>query len=317
MPAIPAGDKSGGRVAAPGLARARFRLRSAAMTVIEPGAIRAALRFVPAHARTVLAGAGLYGLVFTVQSLLTVYAAAGSSGAALGGVIVALAAFLAFAAALAGYGRAALGLPQAGPFGLAFDADGLRMVWVALLVAVLCFTVLGTALLVLAFMLAALAMIGAERIGMSEPPEGFINIFALFGPGEWIVAGVLIAGFAVFSIWLFARLSLAVPATLEAGRIRILQVWPLSAKRFVAITASAGALLVPGLALVAGFNALAGAAFGVYPASAQSMVAATGEVTGSLALFAALSFVHGALKMILLTAPLTALFCALYVRYRA
>ena len=194
---------------------------------------------------------------------------------------------------------------------------GLRMVWVALLVAVLCFTVLGTALLVLAFMLAALAMIGAERIGMSEPPEGFINIFALFGPGEWIVAGVLIAGFAVFSIWLFARLSLAVPATLEAGRIRILQVWPLSAKRFVAITASAGALLVPGLALVAGFNALAGAAFGVYPASAQSMVAATGEVTGSLALFAALSFVHGALKMILLTAPLTALFCALYVRYRA
>lgn len=286
------------------------------MRLIEPGALSAAIRFVPAHARTVLAGAGLYALVFTVQSVLTVYAAAGSSGAAIGGLAAVIAAFGAFAVALAAYGRAALGLPQTGRYGLTFGPDALRMVWVALLVAVLVFTVLGTALLVLAFMLAALAMIGADRSGITDPPEGFINIFALFGPGEWIVAGALIAGFAVFSIWLFARLSLAVPATLESARIRILNIWPVSSGRFVAITLSAGAILVPGLLMLAGFNAACDALFGVHPAAAQSMVDANGRVSGPVALFAVLSFVHGGLKMVLLAAPLTALFSSLYVKYR-
>lgn len=286
------------------------------MRLIEPGALRAAIRFVPTHARTVLAGAGLYALVFTVQSVLTVYAGAGSAGAAIGGLLAVILAFGAFAVALAAYGRAALGLPQGGRYGLAFGPDALRMVWVAFLVAVLCFTVLGTGLLVLSFMLAALAMIGAERSGMSDPPEGFINIFALFGTGEWIVAAALIAGFAVFSIWLFARLSLAVPATLDSARIRILSVWPASSGRFVAITLSAGAILVPGLLVLAGFNAVCEALFGVYPAAAQTMVDPNGRVGGPIALFALLSFVHGGLKMVLIAAPLTALFSNLYVKYR-
>lgn len=311
------GDKSAaGHDAATALARAAKRANSGAMRLIEPGALSAAIRFPLDHTVTVLAGAGLYALVFTVQSVLSVFAGAGSSGAAIGGLLAVIAAFGAFAVALSGYGRAALGLPRQGRYGMAFSGDALRMVWVALLVAVLCFTVLGTALLVLSFMLAALAMIGAERSGLTDPPEGFINIFALFGPGEWVVAGALIAGFAVFAIWLFARLSLAVPATLESARIRILSVWPASSGRFVAITLSAGAILVPGLALLAGFNAACEALFGVYPGAAQSMVDANGRVSGPVALFAVLSFLHGGLKMVLLAAPLTALFSELYTKYR-
>lgn len=310
------GDNLSGRDAAPGLAGAGKRANSHDMRLIEPSGLAAAIRFPLENPRLVLAGAGLYALVFAVQSVFTLYAAAGSSGAALGGLIAVIAAFGAFAVALAGWARAALGQARGRFAGLDLGGDELRLVWVALLVAVLCFTVLGTAMLVLAFMLAALAMIGAERAGLTDPPEGFINIFALFGAGEWAVAGVLIAGFAVFAIWLFARLSLSVPATIEAGRIAILSVWPVSSGRFTAITGSAAAVIVPAILLLAGFNAVSQALFGFNPAAAQSLVNANGDITGPAAGFAVLAFLYGAAKMILLGAPLTGLFAALYVKYR-
>ncbi len=301
--------------AAPGLAGRSNRAKSAPMRWIEPGALRAALQFPIANARMVLAGAGLYGVVFAVQSVLTLYLAAGSSAAGLGALIATLAAFGIFCVVLAGWGRVALGMQASTPLGFQAGGDELRLIWVAFLVVILSFTVLGTALVVLAFMLAALAMIGAERVGMSEPPEGFINIFSLFGPGEWAVALVLMGGFAIFSIWLFSRLSLGVPATLDGRRVRILSVWPLSTGRFVAITLSAAAVIFPALVMILMINSALGTLFGIAPASPQSLVNANGDVTGSPLGLAAISFVYGGLKMVLLGAPLTGLVCALYRIY--
>lgn len=315
--AIPAGDSFGGRDAAPGLAGAGKRANCLPMRILEPNGLAAALRFPLAHGRLVLAGAGLYGLVFTVQSLFTVYAAAGSSGAALAGLVSAMLAFGAFAVALAGWTRAALGLnPPPAWLGLSLGGDELRLVWVALLVAVLCLTILGTAGFVLLLLLIALTMVGAYNAGIEGQPEGFIDTFALFGPGEWFATIVGVSLYAVFSIWLFARLSLSIPATIDRGRIAILSVWPLSSGRFVAITTSAALIIVPALLLLAGFNALSDAVSGFNPAAAQSILNANDDVAGPVFGFALLAFVYGVLKMVLLAAPLTGLFAALYVKYR-
>jgi hypothetical protein len=285
------------------------------MRWIEPGALRAALQFPIANARMVLAGAGLYGVVFAVQSVLTLYLAAGSSAAGLGALIATLAAFGVFCVVLAGWGRVALGMQASTPLGFQAGGDELRLIWVAFLVVILSFTITGTAGLVLLSLFIALTMVGAARAGITAQPEQLIDTFALFGTGEWIVAGVGTVMFLVFNIWLFSRLSLGVPATLDGRRVRILSVWPLSTGRFVAITLSAAAVIFPGLVMILMINSALGTLFGIAPASPQSLVNANGDMTGSPLGLAAISFVYGGLKMVLLGAPLTGLVCALYRIY--
>ena len=246
-----------------------------------------------------------YAVLFAIQSALTAAAAGGwGPGAPLAFAAILLA-FAAFIPALSAWTRAALG--EAAGFG--WGEGETRLILVVLLVLALLFTVVGTALLMLAFMLGALAIIGAQRAGMTEPPEGFVNIFALFGAGEWIVAGLLIAAFAGFNIWLFARLALSVPATLARARVQVLAAWPLSAGRVVEMIILTLIAAAPGLAILAVLNVASEAVFGFLPASASSAAGA------SPAAFAAVSLVYGFAKMIALGAPLAALFARLFVIY--
>lgn len=287
------------------------------MALIDLSALRAAFRFPVQHARLVLLGAGLYAAVFFFQSYFT----AAATGAETPGYAAplaftfALAAFIAFIVALAAWLRADLGHALgSGLDAFRFSDDERRLLWGVVLVLILLFTVMGTALLMLAFMLGALAILGAQRSGLMEPPEGFINIFELFALGEWIVAIVLIAAFAGFNIWFFARLALAAPATIARSQVQVLAAWPLSDGRVSRIVLTTLAATLPGLAILVAFNMICAALFGVYPASSLSMTDAQGSVTVSDWSFAALSLPYGVLKMAVLAAPLTALFSALYRR---
>ncbi len=69
------------------------------MKLIDLRAVGAAYRFVLDNPTPVLAAAGLYGVVFSVQSLLTAYAHAYAPGAAPGMILFMIAAFGAFVVA--------------------------------------------------------------------------------------------------------------------------------------------------------------------------------------------------------------------------
>ena len=267
-----------------------------------------ALAFPLKRSGLVASASAPYAVLFAVQSGLTASAAGGwGPGAPLAFVTI-LIAFAAFIPALSAWTRAELGVPA----GYGWSKGETRLILVVLLVLALLFTVVGTALLMLAFMLGALAIIGAQRTGMTEAPEGFVNIFALFGTGEWIVAIVLIAAFAGFNIWLFARLALSVPATLARDQVQVLAAWPLSAGRVIQMIILTVIAAAPGLALLTAFNFASAAAFGFFPASSSSAVGPDGARALG---FAAVSFVYGLLKMAALGAPLAALFARLFQVY--
>ena len=285
------------------------------MKLLDTQALSAALRFPRRNPIVYAAGSLVYAVPFALQNLTQVYVAGGSGLAGWLTLILLLAAYTGFAAALAGWGRRALGLAGSGQYGLSLGEDELRLFWVALLVAILLFTVLGTALVVLIFMLAALAMIGASNMGMDEPPAGYVEIFSLFGTGEWIVAIALMAAFAVFGLWLITRLSIAIPATLEGGRIRILSVWPLTSGHFGEIAGTAAVIILPALIVLALFNSAIAALFGVVPADPASVLPPSGRIEVLPLGYTLWSFVYGLLQMGLLFAPLTVMVCSLYTRY--
>jgi len=246
------------------------------MTVLDMRALRAAFALPVRRPVTVLAAAAPAGLAFALAGL--------ASGWALW--IAAVAAVAALTGALAVYGRLALSPDQDVLRGL--GADMRRLAITLGLITILVLTVPGTALVALAFMLAALALINVDPD--AGAPEGFVNIFALFGTGEWIAAIVLIAVFAAFSLWFIARLAPALPATLAAGRVQVLTVWPLSSKRAPVIALTLAAAAAPGIVLVslaaqalAGWDAgLAGRALGAFVLASAAMVFSAAPVMAAL-----------------------------------
>lgn len=287
------------------------------MAFLDLSAISAAFGFAARRADLVVTGAGFYAVVFAVQSFFTAMAAGqGAPGfAAPLALLLALLAFVVFILVLAGWQRAALSLDDArGIKAFAFGADEKRLLWVVVLVLILLITVMGTAVLMLAFMLGALAIIGAQRTGMIEPPEGFVNIFSLFAPGEWIVAIILIAAFAGFNIWFFARLGFAAPATVARGRVQVLAAWPLSHGTVSRIVFTTLAASLPGLGVLALYNIACAALLGVFPASAVSLTNADGALQISPWAYGLMAAPYGVLKMAALGAPLSGLFSALYER---
>ncbi|MGJ3233341.1 MAG: hypothetical protein ACFE0P_16250 [Oceanicaulis sp.] len=281
------------------------------MTILDLRTLDAAFRFPLTHPRLVGAGALAYAAVFAMQSLATAHAAAGGGWGAPAAFASIVLAFVVFVAALAAWGRALL---HGDGVEAGFAADAARLLWVCVLVLILVFTVLGTAFLALAFMLAGLALINVDAA--APPPEGFVNIFELYGPGELAVALALGAVFALFSLWFFLRLALAYPATIDLGRVQVLTAWPLSGRRrageMILTLVLAGA---PGALILAGFNSLSAALIGAWPAAAQSAAGETGLAVNAGA-FLLSAFLYGAGKMALVGAPCATALCALYVKYR-
>ena len=293
------------------LAGAGFGAISARMTILDPRTLAAAFRFVSTHARLVGFGALAYAGVFAVQTLATAYAAAGAGWGAPAAFTAILAAFVVFVIVLAAWGRACLGR---GAPALKFGGDEARLLWVCVLVFVLVFTVIGTAFLAVAFMLAGLALINVDAA--AEPPEGFVNIFALYGAGEMAVALVIGAVFVLFSLWFFLRLALAYPATVDQERVQVLTAWPLSGRRRaleMILTLVLAAL--PGVLVLLALNFISDALIGAWPGAAQSAAGEAG-LTASPVAFAIAALLYGAAKMALVGAPCAAALCGLYVKYR-
>ena len=282
------------------------------MTLIDFQAVARAWRFPVSYPAAVLASASLYGVAFAAQSWFTARVEAGDVGAAPLGLLTGLAALLVFILAMAAWARAAFGKPAKGMFGLAFGGDEGRLIWSAFLVLILSLTVLGVAFLAVAFMIAALALINVDPEAPA-PAQGEVDLFALFGTGEMIVAAVIFTVFAVFSLWFFLRLAMAYPATMESGQIRILSVWPLSGHgRSLQILSTVLAAAAPGAAILTVFNLAAAALFGAYPASAQSAAGEAGAMLLTAPAFFALAFVYGAGKAALVGAPVCSALCSLY-----
>jgi len=283
------------------------------MTLIDVSALRAAFRFVVDNPALIAVGAALYGAVFAVQSLLTAYAGAYAPGAAPGALGFALVAFGVFIVVIAGFGRTMLDRPAQGLAGFTLGGDEGRLAWVVVLVLILVLTVLGTALVALSFMLAALALINVDA--NAEPPEGFVNIFAMFGPGEMAVAALLIGVFIAFSAWLFTRLTLAVPATLQAQAVKVLSIWPSSSKKGFEIALTLLVALLPGVVILTGFNALCMLFLGAGPAVAQSASGEAGALTHNPAVLVVIYALYGGLKIAVLAAPGLRVLTSLYLKF--
>ena len=281
------------------------------MTLLDLNAVRASWRFPLQHAGAVIAGAAVYAVLFAAQNMLGANAGADAPSAGPLALVFGLAAFAAFIFSYAAWGRLALGRGGAGGLlGHQLGADERRLALVALLVFILVFTVVGTAFLALAFMVAALAVINVPE-GAPQPDAGSVDVLSLLGPGEMAVAAVAGTAFALFSLWFTLRLVLAFPATLAANRIQVLTAWPLSGKRR-AITLALTLLLAagPGLLALAVLNLASAAVLGAWPGGATSAVEALGGPAG--AGYFAVSAVHGFIKMALIGAPVAAALCALY-----
>ena len=280
--------------------------------IVDLTAVKRALSFIAENQVAVAVAAGLYGVAFAFQSMFTALAGSGVVGAAPIALGFGAFGFFGFVLAMASWGRIALEKPGGKVLGLSLGADEVRLTWAAFLIVILSLTVLGTAGLAVAFMIAALALINVDP--EAPPPEaGDVDLFAMFGTGEWIVTGVIFTAFALFSLWFFLRLAMAYPATLEASRIQIMSVWPLSGKgRSVKILTTALAVALPGVIILIVFNGIANAVLGAYPASAQSASGEAGALAVSVPGFVLVSFLYGFGKAAFVGAPVCAALCALY-----
>lgn len=272
------------------------------MKLIDLSAARTGLASVIGHVPIALAAAGIYALAYGLEALTAFRLAAGDGPLWHWFAAMAIG-FVATVPALTAFARMGLGQPAR----LAAGSDERRVLGVMALIWVLLFTVLGTAGLAVMFMFTALAVINVDVA--AEPPGGLVDIYALFGTGEWLVAGALLAAFTGFSLWFVARLAVSVPATLDSGRVRVLSIWPASSKRWIQIALTLLAAAAPGMALLALLNVVAYDLFGVWPGASH-----LDADTASPIWVTCLGAVHGALKLALVIAPGAAALGALYIK---
>lgn len=276
------------------------------MTLIHKDALQDGFTLALRHPRAVLAASALCGGVAAFEAL--VFSLTGEAGPGLTGVtLLFILGFHAWVIAAVLVTRPALGL-EAGDI-RARARDVSRLVLVAGLTLVLVFTVLGTAFVMLAFMLGALAILGAERSGLSEPPEGFVNIFALFNTAEWIIAVALITVWSAFALWFISRLLPAIPATLARGKVQLLAAWPILQGRGLAGFLTGTLAILPGVAVLVAFAFLVEGTTGYNPARG---VGAGGLHPAGIAILRAV-LVGGTAAFVLV--PLMGVHARLYMKF--
>lgn len=286
--------------------------------MIDLPAVKRALSFIAENPVPVVAAAALYGFVFAFQSYFTALAGAGDVGAAPIALGFGVLGFIAFVLAMVSWGRIALDKPGGQLLGLGFGADELRVLLMAILVCVLLIAVLPViALFAVAPVIAATVVAGLEAGLNADQAEG-ASAIGLLGTGGLILLYICVASFALFSLWFFLRLAMAYPATLDASRIQIMSVWPLSGKgRSVKILTTALAAALPGVLILTVFNLITAALLGAYPAAAQSASGEAGALAVGGAGFLIVSFLYGVGKAALVGAPVCVALCALYRELKA
>lgn len=120
---------------------------------------------------------------------------------------------------------------DSGPgWGLQIAADERRVFLALILVFILVAIVMILGGIFSAVLVNAVAVAVMERESISEEAvtENILIVFEAFGASDWIVVALVCLGFAALTAWLFARLSLSIPATIDQRAIRVLSIWPLS-----------------------------------------------------------------------------------------
>lgn len=276
------------------------------MTLIHTDALKDGFSVLLRHPRAVLAASGLCAGVAALEALA--FSLTGAAGPGLIGVtVLILLGFHAWVIAAVLVTRAALGLTGGTPAERVRDVS--RLVLVAGLTLILVLTVLGTAFVMLAFMLGALAILGAERTGLTEPPEGFVNIFALFNAVEWTIAAALIAVWGLFALWFVSRLLPGIPATLERGKVQLLAAWPILQKRGFGGLLTGTLAVLPGMALLVVLAVLVERLTGYNPAQGVQ-----GEGLGPVAIALLRAVLVGGSAALVMT-PLLGVHARLYMKF--
>ncbi|MGX6647398.1 hypothetical protein ACWCOP_05595 [Maricaulaceae bacterium MS644] len=285
------------------------------MTILDISALRAAFRFPLDNSRPVLTGALIYGVIFAAQTLSTAYAAAGAGWGAPTALVFILAGFVIFVVALSAWGRTALHGEAGAP---GFGPDERRLLWAAFLVVLLVGIVVMTAAFLAFCIILGASMVAISRQGYDEPPADAVNTFALLNTAEWGAVWLTAIVFIGFSLWFFARLVMAYPATVDQRKVQVLTAWPFSGKRRaleIALTLVLAA--APGVIFLVVFNRLSEALIGAWPGAAQSAVTSGADtLSTNPVLFGVAALIYGAGKIALVAAPCAAALCALYVKYR-
>lgn len=169
------------------------------------------------------------------------------SGASVGlGLLLLIANLLATIVLTAAVFRLAVRGEVVGWQGFQLGKDELQIFVVTVLVTVLTIVVFMLAMVFAAAFVTAIANGVIEQAGLEQEQvtENMQLVFDRFGAAEWAGVGLVGVLVAAVMMWLTARLALAMPATIDKRRIRVLSVWPMSKGQAWRIAA---AMLLTGL----------------------------------------------------------------------
>lgn len=189
---------------------------------------------------------------FGVVGLFTHFAVANEAGAGLAAWLFLGLALFGMIVGLSAFSRAGLGAQASSqlPFGLSFGKDETRAFWVYALIVLLAGIVIITMFTFLVALLVGVSAVAMDRLGVTEPPQTYIELWPLLNVTERVAVGVLVAGFVIFCGWFFFRLIAALPATLSAGRVQVLKVWPMTQGHTLSIALISIAISLPGLIIL-------------------------------------------------------------------
>lgn len=190
-----------------------------------------------------MAGAFCFGLV----GVFTHFALAGEPAGGLAiWVFLALSCILALSVANSGL-RIARGGDLGKTYGLAWGGDEVRLFWVNALILALALIVVLTVFLFIVALLVGVSAVAMDRLGVSEPPETYIELWPLLSGVERAVVLFLLSAFGVFCAWFFARLAMSGPASFDAKRLQVLSVWPLTQGQAVRISVASVLICLPAI----------------------------------------------------------------------
>jgi len=163
-----------------------------------------------------------------------------------------------------------------GRFGLKLGHDEWRVFIVSLLVGVLMFVSLVLALMFFVAVMLSVAGGALQRAGieLEESNAEMDMAWSYLSTADWTVLGVVgILGLALV-MWLSARVSLAMPATIDRGRVLVLSVWPLTHRNAWRVAAATMLAIGPLLLVEAGLYNLLGLVLGERPFEQLELISA-------------------------------------------
>jgi len=198
----------------------------------------------------VIAPALIYAALHAVQDLV---GTASGAAAQFSGLLVGFAGLIVIVLAVTAWLRDRFEQPQpAGPLPFALGDQEVQVAVSLLLTGLLAVSVavlgfFGVLLLVGGMMIAA-----RDREGqLAEPaPEELVNILEYFNMFERLVTFGAMGLWLILTLWLTARLTPALPATIASGRVRVLSIWPASSGRAPGVVLASLVTAAPGGALV-------------------------------------------------------------------